>query len=121
MSSVNKVMLIGRLGKDPEVKRLENGTTIVNMTLATSEKYKDKSGTLMESTEWHNLTAYKKLAEICEKFLKKGDMAYFEGKLKTRSWDSNGVKKYATDIIVNNMVMLGNKPSNEPTNDLPFD
>jgi single-strand DNA-binding protein len=108
--SVNKVILIGRLGKDPETRYMPNGDAVTNATLATSENWKDKSGVKQEKTEWHNLTFYRKLAEIAGEYLKKGSMIYVEGKLQTRKWqDKEGKDRYTTDIIVNDMTMLGSK------------
>ena len=108
--SVNKVILIGRLGKDPETRYMPNGEAVTNATLATSENWKDKSGVKQEKTEWHNLTFYRKLAEIAGEYLKKGSMIYVEGKLQTRKWqDKEGKDRYTTDIIVNEMTMLGGK------------
>ncbi len=108
--SVNKVILIGRLGKDPETRYMPNGEAVTNATLATSENWKDKSGVKQEKTEWHNLTFYRKLAEIAGEYLKKGSMIYVEGKLQTRKWqDKEGKDRYTTDIIVNEMNMLGGK------------
>jgi single-strand DNA-binding protein len=110
--SVNKVILIGRLGKDPETRYMPNGEAVTNATLATSENWKDKSGVKQEKTEWHNLTFYRKLAEIAGEYLKKGSMIYVEGKLQTRKWqDKEGKDRYTTDIIVNDMTMLGGKSS----------
>ena len=108
--SVNKVILIGRLGKDPETRYMPNGEAVTNATLATSENWKDKSGVKQEKTEWHNLTFYRKLAEIAGEYLKKGSMIYVEGKLQTRKWqDKEGKDRNTTDIIVNEMTMLGGK------------
>lgn len=108
--SVNKVILIGRLGKDPETRYMPNGDAVTNATLATSESWKDKSGVKQEKSEWHNLTFYRKLAEIAGEYLKKGSMIYVEGKLQTRKWtDKEGKDRYTTDIIVNDMTMLGSK------------
>src|ERR1035437_1875956 len=108
--SVNKVILIGRLGKDPETRYMPNGEAVTNATLATSENWKDKSGVKQEKTEWHNLTFYRKLAEIAGEYLKKGSTIYVEGKLQTRKWqDKEGKDRYTTDIIVNEMTMLGGK------------
>lgn len=108
--SVNKVILIGRLGKDPETRYMPNGEAVTNATLATSENWKDKSGVKQEKTEWHNLTFYRKLAEIAGEYLKKGSMIYVEGKLQTRKWqDKEGKDRYTTDIVVNEMTMLGGK------------
>ncbi|MEO6421406.1 MAG: single-stranded DNA-binding protein [Candidatus Nitrotoga sp.] len=111
--SVNKVILVGRLGKDPETRYMPNGEAVTNATLATSENWKDKSGEKQEKTEWHNLTFYRRLAEIAGEFLKKGSMVYVEGKLATRKWqDKEGKDRYTTDIIVNEMQMLSSKSGN---------
>lgn len=100
--SVNKVILLGRVGKDPEIKSLNDGTSVLSMSLATSEKYKDKSGELVESTEWHRIKAFGKTADNMGSFLKKGSLVYVEGKLKTNKWtDANGIEKYSTEINVN--------------------
>jgi len=108
--SVNKVILVGRLGKDPETRYMPNGEAVTNATLATSENWKDKSGEKQEKTEWHNLTFYRRLAEIAGEYLKKGSMIYVEGKLATRKWqDKEGKDRYTTDIIVNEMQMLSSK------------
>jgi single-strand DNA-binding protein len=110
--SVNKVFLIGRLGKDPEVKKMTNGESVTNVTLATTESWKDKSGTKQEKTEWHNLVFYRRLAEIAGEYLKKGSQIYAEGKLQTRKWQTKeGQDRYSTEIIVSEMQMLGSKSS----------
>jgi single-strand DNA-binding protein len=109
MSSVNKVILIGRLGKDPETRYMPNGEAVTNAALATSENWKDKSGEKQEKTEWHNLVFYRRLAEIAGEYLKKGSQVYIEGKLQTRKWEKDGVTRYSTEIIVNEMTMLGGK------------
>lgn len=110
MSGVNKVILVGRLGKDPEVRNLDNGSMVANFTLATSESYKDKTtGQKIEMTEWHNLVLWKGLAEVAAKYLHKGDLIYIEGRLKTRSWEKEGVTRYTTEIIGDNMTMLSTK------------
>jgi single-strand DNA-binding protein len=120
MSSVNKVILIGRVGKDPEVRTLENSTKVATLSLATSEKYKDKqSGEQKENTEWHNLVFWKALADIVEKYVKKGHQIYIEGKLRTRSWEKDGVKKYTTEIVVENLTMLGSKDQSQNQNSAP--
>ena len=106
---LNKVTLIGNLGKDPESKQLQGGDTVCNFSIATTEKYMDKAGNKVEQTEWHNIVAWRKLAEIAAKYLKKGSKVYVEGKIKTRSWEQNGEKKYATDIEITQMIMLGGK------------
>lgn len=108
--SVNKVILIGRLGKDPETRYMTNGEAVSNVSLATSENYKDKSGEKQERTEWHNLVFYRRLAEIAGEYLKKGSMIYVEGRIQTRKWqDKEGKDRYTTEIIVNEMTMLGGK------------
>ncbi|HRI77977.1 MAG TPA: single-stranded DNA-binding protein [Cyclobacteriaceae bacterium] len=110
MSGVNKVILVGRLGKDPEVRNLENGASVANFTMATSESYKDKTtGEKKESTEWHNIVLWRGLAEIAAKYLHKGDMIYIEGKLRTRSWEKEGVTRYTTEIVGDNMTMLSTR------------
>lgn len=108
--SVNKVILVGRLGKDPETRYMTNGEAVTNVTLATSENWKDKNGEKQERTEWHNLVFYRRLAEIAGEYLKKGSQIYVEGKLQTRKWqDKEGKDRYTTEIIVNEMQMLGSK------------
>lgn len=108
MSGVNKAILVGRLGKDPEVRYLENGAVVANFPMATSETYKDRNtGERKELTEWHNIVLWRGLAEVAEKYLKKGDMVYIEGKLKTRSWEKDGVTRYTTEVVGDNMTMLG--------------
>ena len=108
--SVNKVILVGRLGKDPETRYMTNGEAVTNVTLATSENWKDKSGEKQEKTEWHNLVFYRRLAEVAGEFLKKGSQIYVEGKIQTRKWqDKEGKDRYTTEIIVNEMQMLGGK------------
>lgn len=109
MSGINKVILIGRLGKDPEVRAFEGGTKKASFTLATSEVYKDKEGKKVEQTEWHNIVCWRNLAEIAEKYLTKGKQIYLEGRLRTRSWEDNGVKKYVTEIEASTFTMLGTK------------
>ena len=110
---VNKVILVGNLGKDPEVKVLESGQMVANFSLATSESYKDKNGQKVEATEWHNCVAWGKQAEIIEKYLKKGSKLFIDGKIKTRSYDKDGQTRYATDIQVINFQMLDSKPKDE--------
>lgn len=110
--SVNKVILVGRLGKDPETRYMTNGEAVTNATLATSENWKDKSGEKQEKTEWHNLVFYRRLAEIAGEYLKKGSQVYVEGKLQTRKWQTKeGQDRYTTEIVVNEMTMLGGKSS----------
>ncbi len=110
MASVNKVILIGNLGKDPETRYMSNGEAVTNITLATTDTWKDKNGEKQEKTEWHRVTFYRKLAEIAGEYLKKGRSVYVEGRLETRKWtDKNGVERYTTDIIATDMKMLGNR------------
>jgi single-strand DNA-binding protein len=107
MSGVNKVILVGRLGKDPEVRNLDNGAVVANFSIATSESYKDRTtGEKKEVTEWHNIVLWRGLAEIAQKYLRKGDMVFIEGKLRTRSWEKDGVTRYTTEIVGDNMTML---------------
>lgn len=109
---MNKVILVGRLGKDPEVRNLENGASVANFTVATSESYKDRTtGEKKEITEWHNIVLWRGLAEIAQKYLHKGDMVYIEGKLRTRSWEKEGVTRYTTEIVGDNMTMLSTRGS----------
>lgn len=110
MSGVNKVILVGRLGKDPEIRNLESGVAVANFTLATSESYKDRTtGDRKEVTEWHNVVLWRGLAEVAQKYLHKGDMVYIEGKLRTRSWEKDGVTRYTTEIVGDNMTMLSTR------------
>ena len=111
MASVNKVILIGNLGKDPETRYMPNGEAVTNITLATTETWKDKSGEKQEKTEWHRVTFYRKLAEIAGEYLKKGRPVYVEGRLETRKWtDKAGAERYTSEIIASDMKMLGSKP-----------
>ena len=134
MAGVNKVILVGNLGKDPEVKYLDNGVAVANFSLATTENYKNKEGEKVSQTEWHNIVLWRGLAEVAEKYLKKGASVYIEGKIKTRKWeDKDGNTRYNTEILADNMTMLGGKkdsqenPINSPqetasdkADDLPF-
>ncbi len=118
MAGVNKAILIGHLGKDPEVRNLENGATVANFTMATTESYKDKTtGEKKDITEWHNVVLWRGLAEVAAKYLHKGDMVYIEGRLRTRSWEKDGVTRYITEIQTDNMTMLSTKggSSSRPT------
>lgn len=110
---VNKVILVGNVGKDPEVKYLDNGTAFARFTLATSETYKDKEGNKQSKTEWHNIVLWRGLAEVAEKYVKKGNPLYIEGKITNRSYEKDGSTKYFTEIVGNEMKMLGSKSSNE--------
>ena len=111
MASVNKVILIGNLGRDPEVRYAPSGSAIANVTIATSRNWKDKtSGERQEETEWHRVVFYDRLAEIAGEYLKKGKSVYIEGRLKTRKWtDKDGVEKYTTEIVASDMTMLGSR------------
>jgi len=110
MSCVNKVILLGRLGKDPEARTLESGAMVVNFTLATSEVYKDKvTGERKEITDWHNVVLWRGLAETASKYLHKGDQVYIEGKMRTRSWEKDNVTRYTTEVIGDSMTLLGGK------------
>lgn len=105
---LNKVILIGRLGRGPETRYMPNGEAVCNFSVATSEKYTDKNGQRQESTEWHNVTMFRKLAEIAGQYLKQGSQVYIEGKIKSRKYtDKNGVERTAYDIIANKLKMLG--------------
>lgn len=104
---VNKVILIGNVGADPEVRYLDGGVAVANLRLATTESYKNKNGEKVDQTEWHNIVLWRGLAEIVEKYVKKGMRLYIEGRIRTRSWDDqNGVKRYTTEIYADNMQML---------------
>jgi single-strand DNA-binding protein len=109
MASVNKVILVGNLGRDPEVRFMPNGEAVCNFSIATTENWKDKSGVKQEKTEWHNIVMYRKLAEIAGEYLKKGRPVYIEGRLQTRKWEKDGVTRYSTEIIADNMQMLGSR------------
>jgi single-strand DNA-binding protein len=108
MASVNKVILIGRLGRDPEVRYTPGGKAVANFSIATSEQWTNKEGTKTEQTEWHRIVAWGRTGEVCGEYLKKGSMVYIEGRLQTRSWeDREGVKKYTTEVVAQVMQMLG--------------
>ena len=108
MAGVNKVILVGNLGKDPEVRHLDNGRAVANFSVATSETYKNRQGERVTSTEWHNIVLWTPLAEVAEKYLKKGSQVYIEGKITTRSWDDQeGNKRYTTEVVGREMKMLG--------------
>ncbi len=108
MGSLNKAMIIGNLGKDPEVRAIPSGAKVANFSIATTESYTGKDGNKVDKTEWHNIVMWRGLAEVAEKYLKKGSQVYVEGRLQTRSWDDqNGQKRYTTEIVADNMVMLG--------------
>lgn len=138
MAGVNKVILIGNLGKDPEVRYLDSGVVVANFSLATTENYKNKEGERVSLTEWHNIVLWRGLAEVAEKWLKKGSSVYIEGKIRNRKWeDKEGNTRYTTEILGDNMTMLGKKedssaektettpeqesiPQEEKGDDLPF-
>ncbi len=114
MAGVNKVILVGNLGRDPEVRHLESGVPVASFSVATSESYKDKStGERKTVTEWHNVVLWRGLAEVAEKYLHKGDQVYIEGKLRTRQWEKDGVTRYTTEIVGENMTMLSSRPRAE--------
>ena len=113
MAGVNKVILVGNLGKDPEIRHLDNGIAVANFSLATTESYTNKQGERVNQTEWHNIVLWRGLADVAEKYLKKGNSVYIEGKINTRKWeDKEGVTRYSTDIIADKMTMLGSKSDN---------
>lgn len=113
MAGVNKVILLGHLGKDPEIRAMETGRRVANFTLATSESYKDKNGERVENTEWHNVVFWGPVTEVIEKYVKKGTQIYVEGKLRTRSYETKeGVKKYTTEILGDTITLLGGGPKN---------
>ena len=109
---VNKAIIVGTLGRDPEIKYTANGSAVVNINVATNESWRDKNtGEMQERTEWHRIVMFGKLAEIAAQYLKKGSQAYFEGRLQTRKWqDQNGQDRYTTEIVANEMQMLGGRP-----------
>ncbi|MCY1544070.1 Single-stranded DNA-binding protein [compost metagenome] len=116
MSGINKVILVGHLGKDPEVRHLEGGVTVASFPLATSETF-NKDGKRVEQTEWHNIVLWRGLAEVASKYLQKGKLVYIEGKLRTRSFeDKEKVKKYVTEVVAENFTMLGRKSDFEQSN-----
>jgi len=112
--SVNKVILVGNVGKDPEVRYLEKNLAVANFTLATTERgYTTQSGIQVpERTEWHNIVAWRGLAELSEKYIRKGSQLYIEGKIQTRSWEKDGIKRYTTEIFADTIQLLGKKPEN---------
>jgi len=134
MAGVNRVILIGNLGKDPELRYFPDGTAVCNFSIATSEEWKDKTtGEKKSKTEWHKIVVFKKLAEVCGRYLHKGSQCYIEGKLQTRSYEKDGVTHYTTEIVANDMRMLGGKPQDQqrdqaqdappqdvPEDDIPF-
>ncbi len=122
MSGVNKVILIGHVGKDPEVRYLEGGVALARLSLATSESYKNKEGQKVDQTEWHHIVFWRDLAEIVEKYVRKGKLIYVEGKIRTRSYGDENNKKYITEIVADKMTMLGGPRVEDSTahkNDVP--
>lgn len=112
MAGLNKAILIGNLGRDPEVRAIDSGRKVANFSLATTESYRDKNGERVDQTEWHNIVLWGALAEIAEKYLRKGNQVYVEGRIRTRSYeDKEGVTKYITEVVGSNMTMLGGRPS----------
>jgi single-strand DNA-binding protein len=131
MKTVNRVTLLGNVGKDPEVRAAPSGSTIANFSIATTDRYKDKAGEWKESTDWTNVASFGKLAEIVRDYVHKGSPLYVEGKLRTRSYEKDGQKQYRTEVIADNIVLLGSgKPSEHAaeavveqemdTSDIPF-
>jgi single-strand DNA-binding protein len=119
MRGINKVMLIGNLGKDPDVQYLEGNVAVAKFSLATTETYKDKNGRLGSQTEWHTVVLWRGLAELAEKYLHKSSLVYIEGRLKSRSWDDkDGVRRFATEIVGENLIMLDKRSDKDS---LPFD
>ena len=122
MASVNKVTLIGNVGKDPEIKTFASGNKVANITLATSERYKDRNGEQKEETEWHSVQAFGKLADVVERFVHKGSLLYLDGKIRTRSYEADGRTMYRTEILADHIQMLDrreNRPALGPDEDLP--
>jgi single-strand DNA-binding protein len=117
MAGVNKVILIGNLGRDPEVRHLEGGASVANFPIATTESYKDKTGNRVDQTEWHNIVMWRGLADVAEKYLKKGMTIYVEGKLRTRSYDKDGQKHYRTEVMADNMTILSRKDDNRSSSE----
>lgn len=122
MRGINKVMLIGNLGKEPDVQYLEGNVAVAKFSLATTESFKDKSGRLGSQTEWHTVVLWRGLAELAEKYLHRGSLVYIEGRLKSRSWDDkDGVRRFATEIVGENLIMLDKRSDKDTTQMLPDD
>lgn len=122
MASLNKVLLIGNVGKDPEIKTFASGNKVASITLATTERYKDRNGEQKEDTEWHSVQAFGKLAEVVERFVHKGSLLYLDGKIRTRSYEADGRTMYRTEILADHIQMLDrreNRPALGPDEDLP--
>ncbi len=107
MAGINKVILVGNLGADPEMRYTADGTAVCKFRIATTERYKDRQGNMQERTEWHRITAWRKLAEICGQYLAKGKQVYIEGKIRSDTWEQEGVKRYSYEIVADTMQMLG--------------
>jgi single-strand DNA-binding protein len=135
MAGVNKVILVGNLGADPELRYTASGTAVAKFRIATSERFTDREGNRQERTEWHRIVAWRKLAEICGQYLAKGKQVYIEGKIRNDTWEKDGVKQYSYEIVADNMVMLGGAgrgpereseppfgppPGGTPEDDIPF-
>ena len=122
MASLNKVLLIGNVGKDPEIKTFASGNKVASITLATTERYKDRNGEQKEETEWHSVQAFGKLADVVERFVHKGSLLYLDGKIRTRSYEADGRTMYRTEILADHIQMLDrreNRPALGPNEDLP--
>ena len=114
MAGINKIILVGRLGKDPEVRYTQDGSAVASFSIATSDEWKDKeTGDKKERTEWHRIVAWRKLGEICGEYLSKGRQVYVEGKLQTRSWEKGGVTRYTTEIVASDVQFLGGRESGD--------
>lgn len=122
MASLNRVLLIGNVGKDPEIKTFASGNKVASITLATTERYKDRNGEQKEETEWHSVQAFGKLADVVERFVHKGSLLYLDGKIRTRSYEADGRTMYRTEILADHIQMLDrreNRPALGPDEDLP--
>lgn len=119
--SLNKVMIIGHLGRDPEVKYLPSGQAVANFSVATNDTWTDKEGKKVDRTEWHRVVAFGKLAEICGEYLSKGSQVYLEGRLQTRQWEKDGQKRYTTEMVVRDMLMLGGKGKGATDEEIIYD
>jgi single-strand DNA-binding protein len=120
MAGINKVILIGHLGRAPEVRTLESGTKVARFSLATTETFKDRNGERKDQTEWHNVICWRNLADVAEKYLTKGRQIYVEGKIRNRSWEDNGIKKYTTEIQADTFTMLGTKGDDAVASPIPM-
>jgi single-strand DNA-binding protein len=120
MAGVNKVILVGNLGADPEVRYTADGTAVCKFRIATTEKFKDRQGNMQERTEWHRIVAWRKLAEICGQYLSKGKQVYIEGKIRNDSWEQDGVKRFSYEIVADTMQMLGGPGNRVQEPEPPF-